>query len=231
MAINKIWSVVLMLSAAAAWSREAATPSECQALASQPAMSSALAKVASKPDDLRAQTALADAWSDAGCYNEAVAVLQNAVNAHPAVPELQTRLRVAKSLVGEEHFFDDLDRADRQARLKRDAFRCSNLADLDACSEAVRLDPDDPAMLTAFGDALVKEKRPSEALQHYRRAATLAAATPALTEKIRVVEAELPPDSTAGPAVGAAANPPIAQATPRPPSRHYSNVSPVGQSH
>src|SRR5580698_8169278 len=191
MAINKVWPIVLMLSAGSAWSSDAATPSGCQ-VASQPALSSALAKVARNPDDLRAQIALADAWSDAGCYNDAVAVLQNAVSAHPGMAELQTRLRVAKSLVVEEHYFDDLDRVDRQAKLKRDAFRCDNLADLDACSEAVRLKPDDPALLTALGDALMQAKRPSEALQHYRHAQILAADTPALAQKIRVAEAELP---------------------------------------
>jgi tetratricopeptide (TPR) repeat protein len=231
MAISKSWPILLMLSAGSAWSRDAATPSECQVLASQPALSSALAKVARHSDDLRAQVALADAWSDAGCYNEAVVVLQNAVNAQPGVIELQTRLRVAKSLVGEEHFFDDLDRVDRQARVKRDAFRCSNLEDLDACNEAARLQPDDPAPLTALGDALMRAKRPSEALQHYRRAETLASDNQALAEKIRVAETELSAAPTLAAGSSELANTRIARAAARAAPRRYSNVSPDGQSH
>jgi len=222
---------VLALTAGSAFAREAATPSECQARASQPAIAGILAKVARNPDDLRAQVALADAWSDAGCYNEAVGVLQRAVGAHPEIADLQTRLRVAKSLVGEEHFFDDLDRADREAKLKRDAFRCDNLADLDACREAVVVKPDDPALLTALGDALMRAKRPSEALQPYRRAEALTSDTGAVAEKIRLAEALLPELSTAVPAGGGSANARLVRAVPTPAPRRYSNVSPDGQSH
>jgi predicted Zn-dependent protease len=231
MAINKVWPILLALAAGSAWSREAATPSECQAFVSQPALANAIAKVARDPDDLRAQVALADAWSDAGCYNEAVGVLQSAVGAHPGIAELQTRLRVAKSLVGEEHFFNDLDRVDRQAKLKRDAFRCDNLGDLDACSEAVLLKPDDPALLIALGDALMRAKRPSEALQRYRRAETLTADTQAVAEKIRLAEAELPAGSTTARAGGESADARVARAMPRPAPRRFSNVSPDGESH
>jgi predicted Zn-dependent protease len=231
MAINRVWLLVLMLAAGSAWSREAATPSECQASASQPVLAGALAKVAHNPDDLRAQVALADAWSDAGCYGDAVGVLQRAAAAHPEIAELQTRLRVAKSLVGEEHFFDDLDRADGQARLKRDVFRCDTLADLDACGEAVRLKPDDPALLTALGDALMRANRPAEALPRYRRAEALMTDTQAVAEKIRLAEAALPAPSTAASAGRDSANARIAQATQRPAPRRYSNASPEGQSH
>jgi Flp pilus assembly protein TadD len=232
MAISKAWPIVLALAAGSAWTREGAKPSECQARASQPAIASILAQVARNPEDLRSQVALADAWSDAGCYNEAVGVLQSAVAAHPGIAELQTRLRVAKSLVGEEHFFDDLDRVDREAKLRRDAFRCDNLADLDACNEAVLLKPDDSALLTALGDALMRAKRPSEALQRYRRAEALTPDTQAVADKIRLAEAELPEGSTAVPAgVGGSANARLVRAMPGPAPRRYSNVSPDGQSH
>jgi Flp pilus assembly protein TadD len=231
MAINRLSTLVLMLAASSAWPREAPAPSECQASASHPVLAGALAKVARNPEDLRAQVALADAWSDAGCYNEAVGVLQKAVSAHPGIAELQTRLRVAKSLVGEEHFFDDLDRVERQAKLKRDVFRCENLADLDACSEAVRLKPDDPALLTALGDALMRANRPLEALQRYRRAEALMTDTQAVAEKIRLAEAQLPAIPTAAPAGRESAAARVARAMPKPAPRRYSNASPDGQSH
>jgi Flp pilus assembly protein TadD len=231
MATSRAWPLLLTFTAAAAWSREAATPSQCQAAASQPPIATALAKVARNPDDLRSQVALADAWSDAGCFNDAVNVLQSAAGSHPDIPELQTRLRVAKSLVGEEHFFEDLDRADAQAKLKRDAFRCDNLGDLDACSEAARLKPDDPARLTALGDALLRAKRPADALQRYTRVETLAGGSQALAEKIRLAESELPPGSASEAASGQSASPRIARAEPKPAPRRYSNVSPDAQSH
>jgi hypothetical protein len=228
---SRVWPILLALAAASAWSREAATPSECQAAASRPPVATALAGVARDPDDVRAQVALADAWSDAGCFADAVSVLQSAAGAHPGIPELETRLRVAKSVVGEEHFFEDLDRADAQAKLKRDAFRCDNLADLDACNEAARLKPDDPALLTSLGDALLRAKRPADALQRYHRVEMLTGSSPALAEKIRLAESEVPASAGSAPPPAEAGSPRIARAESKPASRHYSNISPDAQSH
>jgi tetratricopeptide (TPR) repeat protein len=232
MGTSRLWPLVLALAAAGAFSHEAATPSQCQAAAAQPPIAPALARVARNPDDARAQAALADAWSDAGCFNDAVSVLQSAASAHPDIAELQTRLRVARSLVGEEHFFEDLDRADAQAKLKRDLFRCENLSDLDACNEAARLKPDDAAVLVSAGDALLRAKRPAEALQRYRAAETSggAASPPGLSDKIRLAEAALPPPAPAS-AAGRSAPPRVARAEPKAAPRRYSNVSPDAQSH
>jgi predicted Zn-dependent protease len=219
----------LALAAAGAWSHEAATPSACQAAASRPPIAPALARVARTPDDPRALVALAEAWSDAGCFNDAVSVLQSAVSAHPDIAELQTRLRVAKSLVGEEHFFEDLDRADAEAKLKRDGFRCDSLGDVEACNDAARLKPDDPAVLLSAGDALLRAKRPAEALQRYHAVETLTGGSPALTDKIRSAQAALP--AGAEPEAAGPAAPRVARAEPKPPPRRYSNLSPDAQSH
>jgi predicted Zn-dependent protease len=100
MAMSKYWALLWVFALAHASSLAAATPAECQAAASQPALTSALARVARNPDDLGAKFALADAWSDAGCYNDAVNVLENAASSHPQNAELQTRLRAAKTLLG-----------------------------------------------------------------------------------------------------------------------------------
>jgi tetratricopeptide (TPR) repeat protein len=232
MGTSRIWPLLLALAAAGASAHEAATPSQCQAAASQPPIAPALARAARNPDDARAQAALADAWSDAGCFSDAVSVLQNAASAHPDIAELQTRLRVARSLVGEEHFFEDLDRADAQAKLKRDLFRCESLNDVDACNEAARLKPDDPAVLISAGDALMRAKRPADALQRYRAVETSAGAAslPGLPEKIRSAEAALPPQAPA-PAAGRPASPRVARTEPKAAPRRYSNVSPDAQSH
>jgi len=228
MATSSTVALALVLACACAWSHEAATPSQCLAAASEPAISDARARVNREPNDLRASFALADAWSDAGCFTDAVNVLQGAAAGHPENVELQTRLRVAKSLVGEEHFFEDLDRADMQAKLKRAVFRCSSLADLDACTEALRLKPDDPALVVDQGDALMHAKRAADALGRYRRAAALAPDLPDIGEKIKSAEAELSSAPALGPgpprAAGVAINLP-------PSSRRYSNLEPDSQTH
>ena len=191
MATNKLLGLVFILASGAAWSREVASVPACQAAAAKPAIAGAKAAVDRAPSDLTANFGLADAWSDAGCYGEAVQVLQAAQGTHAGNQELETRLRVARSLVGEEHYFDTLDRADTEAKLKRDTFRCNTMADLEACSEAVRVKPDDAALLTAQADALMHAKRPSEALAHYRRAATLAPSSE-LSAKLSAAEAQVP---------------------------------------
>jgi tetratricopeptide (TPR) repeat protein len=238
MVTNKIIVAVLLLAAAAAQSRAAVSPASCQAAAAQPAMQSAKAALDRNPSDLRTRFNLADAWSDAGCFNEAVQVLQSAQQQHPGSKELETRLRVAKSLVGEQTYFDNLDRADAEAKLKRDAFRCNTLADLDACSEAARMKPDDATLLIAQADALVRAKRPAEAIGRYRRAATLVPDQAELAAKISAAEAQLPPAELAGAAP--AVQPPV---KPAPllrvarasagdaPARQYSNAEPLALSH
>jgi tetratricopeptide (TPR) repeat protein len=236
-----------------AWSREAASPVSCQAAATKPTIANAKAALDSSPGDLRANFKLADAWSDAGCFNDALQVLQNAKSKHPENEELETRLRVARSLVGEEHFFDNLDRANDEAKFKRDIFRCSTLSDLEACSDAVRLKSDDPAVLIAQGDALIREKRPADALSRYRRAAALAPNQPDVATKITAVEAQLAAAQLAAtqpnPAPttdSGAIEPPQTAATPTrhnaapelrvassnaAPTRRYSNAAPEARTH
>lgn len=190
---------ILFAAPSPVWSRETAPPAACQAAATSRPIVAATAALENDPDDPRASVALADAWSDAGCFNAAVEVLQRAAAAHPGNQELETRLRVARSLVGEEHFFDNLDRATAEARLKRDSFRCVSLADLESCNDALRLKPDDPALLVEQGDALLRARRPADAVNRYRLAAVLAPDQHDVTAKIAAAESQLGP-----PAVGAA---------------------------
>ena len=60
------------------------------------------------------------------------------------------------------------------AALKRDTELCSARANIDACYDAIRWSPNDPALLVSLGDALVRAKRPQDAVRSYRRAAALA---------------------------------------------------------
>jgi tetratricopeptide (TPR) repeat protein len=184
-----VW--VLLLLSATAGARESASPSSCRAAAAQPAIINAQAALERNSANLSARFGLADAWSDAACFAEAVQVLQDAPELQSRNPELQTRLRVAKSLVGEEAYFEKLDRADADAKLKRDAFRCSTLSDLDACSEAVRIKPEDAMLLIEYGDALMRSKRPGEAISRYRRAEALAPDQSDIATKLSAAEAQL----------------------------------------
>lgn len=226
MAISKMIVLLLFVVSATAWSRETASPSSCQSAAAQPTIASAKAALGRTPANLGARFGLADAFSDAGCFNEAVKVLESAPQVYAGNKELQMRLRVARSLVGEEIYFDKLDRADAEAKLKRDTFRCTTLSDLDACSEAVRIKPDDAPLLIAQADALARAKRPVEAIGRYRRAAALVPNEPDIAGKIRALEAQLAPLQPSAPPARVAHVPPSKTAI-----RQYSNAEPVARSH
>src|ERR1700693_2895159 len=66
------------------------------------------------------------------------------------------------------------------AAAKRDSARCVTQADVDACNDAIRRNPSDPGLLVALADALVRAKRPADAIRYYRRAAVLAPKMPGL---------------------------------------------------
>ncbi len=99
------------------------------------------------------------------------------------------------------------------AALKRDSALCLAHADLDACYDAIRWNPGDPALLVALGDALVLAKRPADAIRNYRRAAALAPSMPGITAKIMVAVAR----STSKRATGNL--------------KRYTNAAPEAQSH
>jgi len=98
------------------------------------------------------------------------------------------------------------------ASLKRDYASCSTQSNLEACYDAIRWNPSDPALLMATGDALVRAGRPADAIRTYRRAAQLAPNTHGLAAKISSAEARLV-------ALNASLN------------RRYSNAAPESQSH
>jgi len=98
------------------------------------------------------------------------------------------------------------------AALKRDSARCGAHADVDACYDAIRRNPSDPALLVSLGDALVRANRPTDAIRNYRRAAVLAPNTRGLPAKITAAEAKL------------AAMKAVV-------SKRYSNAAPETQSH
>jgi len=104
------------------------------------------------------------------------------------------------------------------ATLKRDSARC-HANDVDACYDAIRWNPGDPALLVALGDALMHAGRPADAIRNYRRAAALAPATRGLTAKINAAEVKLTSKHPTSTPVSAAA------------TKRFSNAAPVAQSH
>ena len=94
--------------------------------------------------------------------------------------------------------------------------RCRAHADIDACYDALRRNPSDPALLSALGDALARANRPADAMRTYRRAAALAPSDRTITAKISALETKL----SAKPAPARAAN-----------EKRYSNAAPESQSH
>lgn len=100
--------------------------------------------------------------------------------------------------------------------LNRDSARCHAHADIDACYDAIRWNPGDPALLVALGDALVVAKRPADAIRNYHRAAALAPNMPGISAKIRAAEARLTSKRPAGKLA---------------PAKRYTNAAPEAQSH
>jgi hypothetical protein len=75
--------------------------------------------------------------------------------------------------------------------LKTDFARCRAGRGLDACYDAIRRRPSDPALLSALGDALLRANRPADALRTYQRLAILAPSTPGIASKITATEAKI----------------------------------------
>jgi len=125
------------------------------------------------PNSLATQLGLVDALIDQGCYRNALPILQAGLAQRPRSTELQSRMRAVRSMLNEEQFFAGLGNAQETAKLQHNLLRCTKLADVSACDEALRSKPDDPQLMIAKGDALLHDSRPAEALLTYRHAADL----------------------------------------------------------
>jgi cytochrome c-type biogenesis protein CcmH/NrfG len=112
-----------------------------------------------------------------------------------------------------------------EAALKRDFQSCHEHANVDACYDAIRWNPSDPALLVALGDALERARHPAEAIRAYRRAAALAPNMPGIAEKISAVEAKQ--SSKRAPRNGSAHGASNHGGS----GKRYSNAAPETQSH
>jgi predicted Zn-dependent protease len=107
----------------------------------------------------------------------------------------------------------------------RYAALCHARKDLDSCSDAVRWNPGDPALIATLADALVRAGRVPEALRDYRRAESLEPEMRGLDAKIKATEARLNQRNKPRKV-------PVDRATADAAStKRYSNVDPEAQSH
>ena len=102
---------------------------------------------------------------------------------------------------------------------------CRARKDLDSCSDAVRWNPGDPALVVTLADALVRARRLPEAIRDYRRAEAMEPNMRGLDAKIKGAQAKLTerPAPRKPAADGASADEAAA--------KHYSNAEPETQSH
>jgi cytochrome c-type biogenesis protein CcmH/NrfG len=111
------------------------------------------------------------------------------------------------------------------ATFKRDSMLCSTQGNVDACYDAIRWSPNDPALLVGLGDALVRAKHPQDAIRNYRRAAVLAPDMRGLAAKISAAELKMVPKrASVKPRAERASGSAIT-------NKRYSNVELEAQSH
>lgn len=181
----------------------------CQNGKHSEAVSDATAAVEREPDEPGPRMRLADALVDQGCYQEAVSVLEAVQETHSRSIEVSAKLRAVRSLVTEQTYIEGLTQAAEGAKLARNQLRCTRLADIQACEDALQSKPDDVPLLLAKGDALLQANRPADAVTAYRHASQLKPGDETVQTKLTAAEALLAksqPVPAAAPSVAVASN-------------------------
>ena len=160
----------------------------CQSGKHSAAVVDAAAAVERDPDEIGPRMRLADALVDQGCYQEAVDVLEAVNESHPRNAELSAKLRDVRSLVTEQTYIEGLTQAAESAKLARNQLRCTRLADVSACDDALKSKPDDMQLLLAKGDALVQANRAADAVTVYRHASQLKPGDDTVKTKLSAAE-------------------------------------------
>jgi tetratricopeptide (TPR) repeat protein len=187
LALGLVLSLALLRTAMADTGHAAAS---CQIDAQPKAVTDAWAALKLNPNELSRQLAVADALIDQGCYKEAVPVLEAGLAQRPNTSELQSRLRAARSMLSEEHFFEGLGNAQEAAKLQHSTMRCTKLSDVSACDDALHMKPDDPQLVIAKGDALAHGGRPADAILVYLRAGSLLPGDEGVKSKLAAAESQ-----------------------------------------
>jgi predicted Zn-dependent protease len=160
----------------------------CESGKHSDAVVDATAAVTREPDESGPRMRLADALVDQGCYQEAAEVLDAAQESHPRDIELSGKLRAVRSLVTEQTYIEGLTQAAEGAKLARNQLRCTRLADITACEDALKSKPDEVPLWLAKGDALLQANRVADAVAAYRRASQLKPGDEAVKSKLAAAE-------------------------------------------
>jgi tetratricopeptide (TPR) repeat protein len=142
------------------------------------------------PTLLGTRIELANLLEKAGCYDEAVHVLEEGQKYNPLNPTLQFSLRRARNMVKEEHHLEGVDQAEASVRLNRKMERCTGEGEVAACDEVLSQQPNNTKILIAKGDALMKAHRGAEAWKAYVRASELAPNDTALSAKMQTLRSQ-----------------------------------------
>jgi hypothetical protein len=137
------------------------------------------------PDELASRLNLADALVDQGCYQDAVTVLEAGQKSHPHSSELSGKLRDVRSMVTEQTYIQGLTQAAESAKLQRNELRCTRLADISACDDALKSKPGDAQLLAARSAAA--------AARSDEKLAAAAESTPAETQSSQTASHGPPP--------------------------------------
>jgi tetratricopeptide (TPR) repeat protein len=189
-ALHSCWpsiAALALLAPAAAFAHDgtcknSTTPSEAAVAASQ--------ALEEDSGNLDARLKLADALMASNCFEDAVHVLEEGEATHGRNGQLQSQLREARSMMREQTYFEGLNRAEDAAKLSHNLHRCSRLADIEACDAALARQPGDPQMLLAKADALVRAKRPAEAVTTLRRVRELTPNDATVEQRIAAAETQ-----------------------------------------
>ena len=129
---------------------------------------------------------LANLLEKAGCYDEAVHLLEEGQKYNPFSPALLFSLRRARNMA-KRNTSRGRQTSRSQRATERKMERCTRERDVAACDEVLSQQPNNTKILIAKGDALVEAHRPAEASKAYLRANELAPNDTALIGKLQAL--------------------------------------------
>jgi predicted Zn-dependent protease len=201
----------------------------CESGKHSSAVLDATAAMERDPEEPGPRMRLADALVDQGCYQEAAEILDAAQASHPHDSELSAKLRAVRSLVTEQTYIEGLTQAAEGAKLARNQLRCTRLADITACEDALKSKPDEVTLWLAKGDALLQANRVADAAAAYRRASQLKPGDEAVRTKLsdaEALQAKLRPTPAGEPPPVVASNSvPKPKAAKRPPAANATTIA------
>ncbi len=185
-----LWVVVLAaLAHAAAVSAQPTARAACQQGSVPESVSHARTVFQRNPDQLGPLLQLADALMDQGCYEDAVAVLEAGQSTFPHNGELSGKLRDVRSMLTEQTYISGITEAEDVAKQQHEQLRCTQLSDVEACNEALRLSPNDTSLLVGKADGLMQRGHPADAAAAYQRVLQLNPGNEAMRAKLAAATA------------------------------------------